>query len=360
MFMVNSSFQFSKNSICSFYFIFIKAISENAFSRLRKNNKNQSIIVGGESGAGKTECTKILLQYLAAVAGETKKNKFQFNVEDQILQANVLLEAFGNAKTVRNNNSSRYGKFIQIVFDSHFKISGSFVTNYLLEKSRIVFQESNERNYHIFFYLCASNHTFYQETYSLKPASQFKYLAKSGCLTIEGVDDLGAWKEVVQSFQVLGIKEEEQKMIFRILAAILHLGNIQFVAPSGKSKIEDTTSLKIVASLLGCQEKDLHTALCERTISARQKHSIYMVSLDLPEAEMSRDALSKHLYSALFDRLVEMINQKLQNKQINISQSNVIGILDIFGFEVFDINSFEQLCENFFFETFFLFFKKKC
>lgn len=317
-----------------------------AYSRLRSHNKSQSIIVGGESGAGKTECTKILLQYLAYVAGEKTGNQNDIKVENQILQANVLLEAFGNAKTVRNNNSSRYGKFIQILFDSNYRITGSLVTNYLLEKSRIVFQEPNERNYHIFFHFCAAENTIYKEKFFMKPATQFKYLAKSGCLSIEGLDEVEAWKHIIQSFQVLGIKEEHQNMIFRILAAILHLGNIQFVSTGGKSKIEDVVSLRIVSDLLGCAENDLHLALCERSVAARQRNSVYMVSLDVPEAEMSRDALSKHLYSALFDRLVEMINKKLYKQKTNVPQSNVIGILDIFGFEVFETNSFEQLCKN--------------
>jgi len=321
----------------------IYTIADDSFNSLIDENKGQSIVISGESGAGKTECTKHCLSYLAEIAGSTN------GVESRILQANPILEGFGNAKTIRNNNSSRFGKYVEIFFDKKNSICGAQNTNYLLEKVRVVHQTGDERNYHIFYQLCAGASAEQRSKYHLADAESFGYLNQSGNVRIDGVDDAHDFREVEESMDGLQFTAAEKNNIFSIVAWILHMGNLVFL-PSGDKKctIEGGTgsgsTLSFIAKLMEVDTAALAKAITNRVMVVRGQAPMD-ISLSVEDAQAARDALSKHTFSRLFDWLVERIN-----KSIGIGagqKGRSIGILDIFGFEIFQLNSFEQLCINF-------------
>ncbi|XP_010526481.1 PREDICTED: myosin-14 isoform X1 [Tarenaya hassleriana] len=319
------------------------AVADASYRQMIHEGISQSILVSGESGAGKTESTKLLMRYLAYMGGRAVSEGR--TVEQQVLESNPVLEAFGNAKTVRNNNSSRFGKFVEIQFDQGGRISGAAIRTYLLERSRVCQVSDPERNYHCFYMLCAAPP---EEVKKLKLADPrtFHYLNQSNCIELDGLDDSKEYLETRKAMDVVGISSEEQDAIFRVVAAILHLGNIEFtkgketdssVPKDEKSKFH----LKTAAELFMCDEKALEDSLCKRVIVTRDE--TITKCLDPDSAVLSRDALAKIVYSRVFDWIVDKINSSIGQDP---DSKYLIGVLDIYGFESFKTNSFEQFCIN--------------
>ncbi|KAM0932706.1 putative myosin ATPase [Dioscorea sansibarensis] len=294
--------------------------------------KSNSILVSGESGAGKTETTKMLMRYLAYLGGRSGIEGR--TVEQQVLESNPVLEAFGNAKTVRNNNSSRFGKFVEIQFDKSGRISGAAIRTYLLERSRVCQINDPERNYHCFYLLCAAPPEDI-EKYKLGNPKSFHYLNQSNCYELDGVNDSHEYLATRRAMDIVGISEQEQEAIFRVVAAILHLGNIDFA--KGKeidsSVIKDEKSrfhLNMTAELLKCDAQGLEGALIKRVMVTPEE--VITRTLDPSSAIVSRDGLAKTLYSRLFDWLVNKINVSIGQDP---NSKSLIGVLDIYGFESF-------------------------
>ncbi|PSR94900.1 Myosin-6 like, partial [Actinidia chinensis var. chinensis] len=319
------------------------AVADAAYRQMISEGISQSILVSGESGAGKTESTKLLMRYLAYMGGRAVAEGR--TVEQQVLESNPVLEAFGNAKTVRNNNSSRFGKFVEIQFDQNGKISGAAIRTYLLERSRVCQVSDPERNYHCFYMLCSAPPEDV-ERFKLGNPRSFHYLNQSNCYELDGIDDSKEYIATRRAMDIVGISSEEQDGIFRVVAAILHLGNIEFV--KGKemdsSMPKDEKSwfhLRTAAELFMCDPKALEDSLCKRVIVTRDETITKW--LDPESAAVSRDALAKVVYSRLFDWLVDKINSSIGQ---DLNSKYLIGVLDIYGFESFKTNSFEQFCIN--------------
>ncbi|KAL6519197.1 hypothetical protein OROGR_018517 [Orobanche gracilis] len=320
------------------------AIADVAYRAMINEGKSNSILVSGESGAGKTETTKMLMRYLAHLGGRSGVEGR--TVEQQVLESNPVLEAFGNAKTVRNNNSSRFGKFVEIQFDKSGRISGAAVRTYLLERSRVCQISDPERNYHCFYLLCASP-IEERDKFKLGIPESFHYLNQSKCYKLDGVSDAEEYLATRRAMDIVGISEEEQDAIFRVVAAILHLGNIEFSKGQeiDSSVIKDEKSwfhLNTIAELLKCDPKSLENALIKRVMVTPEE--VITRTLDPEGALGSRDALAKTIYSRLFDWIVEKINNSIGQDP---NSKAIIGVLDIYGFESFKHNSFEQFCINF-------------
>ncbi|TKW31663.1 hypothetical protein SEVIR_2G120600v4 [Setaria viridis] len=319
------------------------AIADHAYRLMINYGKSQAILVSGESGAGKTESTKSLMQYLAFMGGKAQSGGR--SVQQQVLESNPVLEAFGNAKTVRNNNSSRFGKFVEIQFDQNGKISGAAIRTYLLERSRVCQISDPERNYHCFYMLCSAPPED-RERYKLGDAASFHYLNQSSCIKLDAMDDASEYIITRRAMDIVGISSDEQDAIFRVVAAILHLGNVEFSegseADSSVPKDEKSQfHLKTAAELFMCDEKALEESLCKRVMATRGESIVK--NLDARAAALSRDALARIVYSRLFDWLVNKINTSIGQ---DLSSKLLIGVLDIYGFESFKTNSFEQFCIN--------------
>ncbi|XP_041007510.1 myosin-17-like isoform X2 [Juglans microcarpa x Juglans regia] len=320
------------------------AVADAAYRAMINEEKSNSILVSGESGAGKTETTKMLMRYLAYLGGRSGVEGR--TVEQQVLESNPVLEAFGNAKTVRNNNSSRFGKFVEIQFDKSGRISGAAVRTYLLERSRVCQISNPERNYHCFYLLCAAPPED-REKYKLGNPKSFHYLNQSDCYELDAIDDAHEYLATRRAMDIVGISEEEQEAIFRVVAAILHLGNIEFAKgdEADSSVIKDEQSrfhLNMTAELLNCDAKSLEDALIKRVMVTPEE--VITRTLDPVAAVGSRDALAKTVYSRLFDWIVDKINNSIGQDP---NSKSLIGVLDIYGFESFKQNSFEQFCINF-------------
>lgn len=347
------------------------AIADKAFRDMKVLKMSQSIIVSGESGAGKTENTKFVLRYLTESYGTGQ------DIDDRIVEANPLLEAFGNAKTVRNNNSSRFGKFVEIHFNEKSSVVGGFVSHYLLEKSRICVQGKEERNYHIFYRLCAGASEDIRERLHLSSPDNFRYLnrgctryfanketdkqilqnrktpehLKAGSLKDPLLDDHGDFIRMCTAMKKIGLDDEEKLDLFRVVAGVLHLGNIDFEEAGSTSggcnlKNKSAQSLEYCAELLGLDQDDLRVSLTTRvmlTTAGGTKGTVIKVPLKVEQANNARDALAKTVYSHLFDHVVNRVNQCFPFE----TSSYFIGVLDIAGFEYFEHNSFEQFCINY-------------
>ncbi|EFZ03771.1 myosin [Metarhizium robertsii] len=332
----------------------IFAMADEAFRNLVEEGRNQSILVTGESGAGKTENTKKVIQYLAAVApSETSvRSKSQHtNLSQQILRANPILEAFGNAQTVRNHNSSRFGKFIRIEFNRNGAIAGAFIDWYLLEKSRVVHINPHERNYHIFYQLLkgSSNRVKSDLLLSGLDTQNFAY-TRNGHDTIVGVSDKAEWDLLMEAFDVMGFSDDEQLSILRTVAAVLHLGNIEVVkesraADQARLAPESKQVVTTVCKLLGVPVDPFIRGLLHPKVKAGRE---WVEKVQTPEqVRLSLDALSKGIYERGFGDLVSRINRQLDRTGMGLDDSHFIGVLDIAGFEIFEENSFEQLCINY-------------
>lgn len=332
----------------------IFAMADEAFRNLVDEGENQSILVTGESGAGKTENTKKVIQYLAAVAyseSPVKNKAQQSNLSQQILRANPILEAFGNAQTVRNNNSSRFGKFIRIEFTRAGTIAGAFIDWYLLEKSRVVRLNAHERNYHVFYQLLKGANRSMKQDFLLEnlDVEDFAY-TRDGHDTIAGVSDRDEWDSLIEALNVMGFSEQEQMSILRTVAAVLHLGNITVVkesraadqarlAPDARAQAEK------VCRLLGMPVEPFLQGLLHPKVKAGRE---WVEKVQTPEqVRLAIDALSKGIYERSFGDLVTRINRQLDRTGMGLDDSHFIGVLDIAGFEIFEENSFEQLCINY-------------
>ncbi|XP_057956923.1 myosin-2 [Malania oleifera] len=317
----------------------VYAVADTAYNEMMEEEVNQSIIISGESGAGKTETAKIAMQYLAALGGGSS------GVECEILQTSCILEAFGNAKTSRNDNSSRFGKLIEIHFSIAGKICGATIQTFLLEKSRVVQLANGERSYHIFYQLCAGGPSCLKDKLNLKMASEYKYLNQSNCLAIDDVDDAQKFHKLVEALDDVQISKEDQEHVFEMLAAVLWLGNISFQVIDSENHVEVVADEAVTsaARLMGCSAQDLILTLSARKILAGK--DAISKKLTLWQAIDARDALAKFIYANVFDWLVEQINKSLKvGKQIT---GRSISVLDIYGFESFQKNSFEQFCINY-------------
>lgn len=324
----------------------VYAIAESSYYNMKGYNENQCIIISGESGAGKTEAAKRIMQYIANVSGGTDSSIQQ--IKDMVLATNPLLESFGNAKTLRNNNSSRFGKYLEIQFNARGEPVGATINNYLLEKSRVVGQIKNERNFHIFYQFAKAAPNNYRELFGIQQPSTYLYTSRSQCLDVNGIDDHGDFKETVNAMKIIGMTQAEQDNLFRVLAAILWLGNITFAEnDEGNAAITDQSVVDFVAYLLEVDAAHVNKALTLRVVETQRggrRGSVYDVPLNPAQATAVRDALSKALYFNMFDWIVERVNQSLKARS---AMSYSIGILDIYGFEIFERNSFEQLCINY-------------
>ncbi|KAI3377989.1 hypothetical protein SNEBB_010734 [Seison nebaliae] len=317
----------------------IFAVAEEALQQVRTYQKNQSIIVSGESGAGKTVSAKYAMRYFANEGGSSEETQ----IEKRVLASNPIMEAFGNAKTTRNDNSSRFGKYIEINFDKKYRIVGANMKTYLLEKSRVVYQSGNERNYHIFYQLLTQRMEVDMEILSLDEPSKYRYLNQGNCLTVESIDDGLRFQEMYEAFQILGIDEQNINTAFRLLASILHLGNVKFSSRDSEScYVEDgNVEIQLISQLLHIDGKELSKWLCEKRLETVGE--TLQIKLKKNETEHGRDALAKHLYSKLFDWIVNEVNNSFHSKE----RHKFIGVLDIYGFETFPTNSFEQFCINY-------------
>ncbi|XP_015419460.1 PREDICTED: unconventional myosin-VIIa [Myotis davidii] len=323
----------------------IFAIADNCYFNMKRNSRDQCCIISGESGAGKTESTKLILQFLAAISGQHSW------IEQQVLEATPILEAFGNAKTIRNDNSSRFGKYIDIHFNKRGAIEGAKIEQYLLEKSRVCRQAPDERNYHVFYCMLAGMGEDQKKKLGLGQATDYNYLAMGNCITCEGREDSQEYANIRSAMKVLMFTDTENWEISKLLASILHLGNLQYEARTFENldacEVLFSPSLATAASLLEVNPPDLMNCLTSRTLITRGE--TVSTPLSREQALDVRDAFVKGIYGRLFVWIVDKINAaiyKPPSQDVKNSRRS-IGLLDIFGFENFAVNSFEQLCINF-------------
>ncbi|XP_062258985.1 unconventional myosin-Ib isoform X2 [Platichthys flesus] len=323
----------------------IYALADEAYRSLRDQDKDQCILITGESGAGKTEASKLVMSYVAAVCGKGQEvNK----VKEQLLQSNPVLEAFGNAKTVRNDNSSRFGKYMDIEFDFKGDPLGGVISNYLLEKSRVVKQPRGERNFHVFYQLLSGASDESLKKLKLhRDFSKYNYLSLDSA-AVNGLDDAANFRTVRNAMQIVGFMEDEVQSVLELVAAVLKLGNIEFKPDSrsngsDESRIKDKNDLKEMCELLGIEQSVLERAFSYRTVEAKSEK--VSTTLNVAQAYYARDALAKNLYSRLFSWLVTRINESI--KAQGKTRHKVMGVLDIYGFEIFEDNSFEQFIINY-------------
>ncbi|XP_077795808.1 unconventional myosin-IXa isoform X14 [Macaca mulatta] len=342
----------------------IYAVADVAYHAMLQRKKNQCIVISGESGSGKTQSTNFLIHHLTALS----QKGFVSGVEQIILGAGPVLEAFGNAKTAHNNNSSRFGKFIQVNYQETGTVLGAYVEKYLLEKSRLVYQEHNERNYHVFYYLLAGASEDERSAFHLKQPEEYHYLnqitkkplrqswddycydSEPDCFMVEGEDLRHDFERLQLAMEMVGFLPKTRRQIFSLLSAILHLGNICYKKKTYRDDSIDICNpevLPIVSELLEVKEEMLFEALVTRkTVTVGEK---LILPYKLAEAVTVRNSMAKSLYSALFDWIVFRINHALLNsKDLEHNTKTLsIGVLDIFGFEDYENNSFEQFCINF-------------
>jgi myosin V len=324
-----------------------------------EERENQAILVNGESGAGKTESTKHVLHFLAVISSKVASqiqvsDEMNTEIENQILASNPILESFGNAKTTRNNNSSRFGKFIELLYASDGYIEGAVMRTYLLETMRVATQGKLERNYHVFYQVHAGLDKFSRDEFGLTELSNYNYTNQSGEFNrLDGESDLDNFAEMKDAFTTLGIDDDLQTEVDRVIVAILHLGNLSFTDSSkaGEDAAEfastpaNASTVNYICSLLAVRKEVLLTAVGRRSVTV-VGNSIEK-TLNSEGAVHARDSLAKFLYSSLFSWVVAKINACLTGKIIPDQCASFIGVLDIFGFEHFAKNSFEQLCINY-------------
>ncbi|KAI8137073.1 P-loop containing nucleoside triphosphate hydrolase protein [Fennellomyces sp. T-0311] len=327
------------------------AIAEDAYRQMIREQKNQTVVVSGESGAGKTVSAKYIMRYFATADDKEAVGKAvkasaggMTEVEEQILATNPIMESFGNAKTTRNDNSSRFGKYIEIQFDKKCNIVGAKIRTYLLERSRLIFQPETERNYHIFYQLCAGIPLSERKEFELKDWTKFHYLNQSGTGTVPGVNDAEEFELTKSALSMVGISLQTQWQIFRLLAALLHIGNIEIGGRNDATLADSEPSLVIATKLLGIKTSEFRKWIIRKQIVTRSDKII--TNLNPVQATVVRDSVAKYIYANLFEWLVSMVNESLSCHDEGVVNS-FIGVLDIYGFEHFKKNSFEQFCINY-------------
>ncbi|XP_009473431.1 PREDICTED: myosin-9 [Nipponia nippon] len=322
----------------------IYAITDTAYRSMMQDREDQSILCTGESGAGKTENTKKVIQYLAHVASSHKSKKDQGELERQLLQANPILEAFGNAKTVKNDNSSRFGKFIRINFDVNGYIVGANIETYLLEKSRAIRQAKEERTFHIFYYLLSGAGEHLKTDLLLEPYNKYRFLS-NGHVTIPGQQDKDMFLETMEAMKIMGIPDEEQIGLLKVISGVLQLGNIVFKKErnTDQASMPDNTAAQKVSHLLGINVTDFTRGILTPRIKVGRDY--VQKAQTKEQADFAIEALAKATYERMFRWLVMRINKALDKTKRQ--GASFIGILDIAGFEIFELNSFEQLCINY-------------
>ena len=308
----------------------IYQIADQAFKHLNKQHKNQTILVSGESGAGKTYSVRNIIKYLTTCSNNTS------NIEAKIVESNPILEAFGNAKTLRNDNSSRFGKFIKVQIQNN-SIVGCKIDTYLLEQIRIIHQHDKERNFHIFYQLLSSD---WSDKYFLSTFDQYNFL-NNKYIQCKDINDTDEFSLTLNAFNIMGFTEESIEHIFKIVASVLHLGNIQF---DEEGSIIDNQHIEYISTLLHFKKDQLIKCLTYRKL--KTVGEIIDIKMKQEECVKTRNSMAMKLYSNMFDYIVETINKKLKS-----NCESFIGILDIFGFESFETNSFEQFCINYTNET---------
>ncbi|XP_038825373.1 unconventional myosin-Ie-like isoform X3 [Salvelinus namaycush] len=320
----------------------IYALADNMYRNMMIDRENQCVIISGESGAGKTVAAKYIMGYISRVSGGGPKVQ---HIKDIILQSNPLLEAFGNAKTVRNNNSSRFGKYFEIQFSSGGEPDGGKISNFLLEKSRVVMRNPGERSFHIFYQLIEGATGEQKSSLGITSLDYYNYLNQSGSYKVDDINDKSDFQETMHAMEVIGISGEDRGLVLQIVAGVLHLGNINFREAGNYAAVESEEFLAFPAFLLGIDQKRLKEKLTSRKMDSKWGSSMESidVTLNVEQACYTRDALSKALHSRVFDFLVESINKAI----VKVHQEFNIGVLDIYGFEIFQKNGFEQFCINF-------------
>ncbi|KAG9026940.1 class II myosin [Tulasnella sp. JGI-2019a] len=322
------------------------SIAESAYYNMQAYKQNQCVIISGESGAGKTEAAKRIMQYIAAVSGGRDSSIQQ--IKEMVLATNPLLESFGCAKTLRNNNSSRHGKYLEIMFNERGEPMGAQITNYLLEKSRVVGQIEDERDFHIFYQFTKGASSEQRETFGLQGPEAYAITSRSNCLEVPGIDDVKDWHDTIKAMQVIGLSNDEQNNIFRMLAVILWLGNVQFgELDDGNSKVDDPSVTEFVAYLMETDAALVEKVMTTRVVETQRggrRGSVYDVPLNPAQANSGRDALAQAIYNNLFEWIVSRVNVSMKPRG---AYEQLIGVLDIYGFEIFQNNSFEQLCINY-------------
>ncbi|EFB28870.1 hypothetical protein PANDA_004108, partial [Ailuropoda melanoleuca] len=323
----------------------IYALANVAYQSLRDRDRDQCILITGESGAGKTEASKLVMSYVAAVCGKGEQVN---SVKEQLLQSNPVLEAFGNAKTIRNNNSSRFGKYMDIEFDFKGFPLGGVITNYLLEKSRVVKQLEGERNFHIFYQLLAGAEADLLKALKLERETRCYVYLNRKVSTVDGMDDASNFKAVQSAMAVIGFSEEEIQQVLEVTALVLKLGNVELAGEFqangiSASGICDGRGIQEIEEMMGLNSEELEKALCSRTMKTAKENVV--TALNVIQAQYARDALAKNIYSRLFNWIVNRINESI--KVGTGEKKKVMGVLDIYGFEILEDNSFEQFVINY-------------
>lgn len=323
----------------------IFALAEDTFRQLQQSKKDQCVIITGESGAGKTEASKIFMTYISAITGKTQQADL---IKDRLLSSNPVLEAFGNAKTLRNDNSSRFGKYMEIQFDGNVVPLGGRISQYLLEKSRVVTRALDERSFHIFYLVLSQQKIMGGLGLSADPSAYY-YLKLSNCFKVDHFDDNAEFQEVDKGLNGLGFNPKDKESVWKFIGAILALGNIEFAEVKSQdaySQVSNADQLAKVAKLLQVDPKSLAKALVSRSIQTGGfgGGSDIDVPLYPKQAAFARDSLGKALYSRIFDWVVTVINGSIQATG---RPEMSTGVLDIYGFEIFQVNSFEQFCINY-------------
>jgi len=319
----------------------IYALADNMYRNMNIDNENQCVIISGESGAGKTVAAKYIMDYVSKISGGGERAN---HVKNVVKYSNPLLEAFGNAKTIRNNNSSRFGKYVEILFNAG-QPTGGKISNFLLEKSRVVMQNPGERNFHIFYQMCAGADQSLKDGCGIADTDYYNYL-NSTDPTVEGTNDTSDWAEVLEAMEAVNMSQDEQYNLIKTTAAVLHLGNISFMEQGVEVAVPtDSDTLDFPAHLLEVNKQDLCTKLTSRIMSVGMSEQVNK-TLNVEQADVTRDALAKAVYYRVFEYLVKKINDAMQNTSKTSGYFN-IGILDIYGFEIFQKNGFEQFCINF-------------